>query len=97
MANTVKKLFRGSVATSAADVYTVPAATTAVVTNIVLTNTTANVLTGTVKLATHEVLSAVTVPANGIFALDWNYCSYPYSNCNFWWKHRRYWFYSFNY
>jgi LEA14-like dessication related protein len=70
MANTVKKLFRGSVATSAADVYTVPAATTAVVTNIVLTNTTANVLTGTVKLATHEVLSAVTVPANGIFALD---------------------------
>lgn len=70
MANTVKKLFRGNVATSAADVYTVPSATTAVVTNIVLTNTTSSVLTGTVKLSTHEVLSAVAVPANGIFALD---------------------------
>ncbi len=70
MPNVVKKLARGNVSTSAADVYTVPAATTAVVTNIVLTNTTATVLTGTVKLATHDVLSAVAVPANGIFALD---------------------------
>lgn len=70
MANTVKKLFRGNVATSAADVYTVPASTVAVVTNIVLTNTTASVVTGTVKLSSHEVLAAVTVPANGIFALD---------------------------
>jgi hypothetical protein len=70
MANTVKKLFRGNVGTSAADVYTVPSATVAVITNIVLTNTTSNVLTGTVKLGTHDVLSSVTVPANGIFAFD---------------------------
>jgi len=70
MPNSVKKLFRGNVGTSAADVYTVPSATTAVITNIVLTNTTSNVLTGTVKLGTHDVLSAVTVPANGIFAFD---------------------------
>jgi hypothetical protein len=70
MPNTVKKLFRGNLTTSAADVYTVPAATTAVVTNIVLTNTTSAVLTATVKLGTFDVLSAVSVPANGIFAFD---------------------------
>ena len=70
MANTVKKLFRGSLTTTATDVYTTPASTVAVVTNIVLTNTSSSVLTATVKLSTHEVLSAVSVPANGIFAFD---------------------------
>ena len=70
MANTVKKLFRGNLTTSATDVYQVPNATTAVVTNIVLTNTTSSVLTATVKLGTFDVLSAVSVPANGIFAFD---------------------------
>lgn len=70
MPNTVKKLFRGNVGTSASDVYTTPSATVAVVTNIVLTNTTSNVLTSTVKLGTFDVLSSVTVPANGIFAFD---------------------------
>jgi hypothetical protein len=70
MANTVKKLARVAVTTSAVDVYTTPAATTTVVTNIVLTNTTGSALTATVKLSTIELLSSVSIPANGIFSLD---------------------------
>jgi len=70
MPNVVKRLARASLTTSSATVYTVPASTTAVVTNIVLTNTSSTVLTGTVRLAGVDILSAVTVPANGIFAFD---------------------------
>ena len=70
MANTVKKLARVAVTTSAVDVYTTPALTTTVVTNIVLTNTTGAALTSTVKLSTVELLSNISVPANGIFAID---------------------------
>ena len=70
MANTVKKLARVALTASATDVYTTPALTTTVVTNIVLTNTTGAALTANVKLSTIELLTSVTVPANGIFALD---------------------------
>lgn len=70
MPNVVKKLARVNLTTSSATVYTVPASTTAVVTNIVLTNTSSSVQTGTVRLAGVDILSAVTVPANGIFAFD---------------------------
>lgn len=70
MANTVKKLARVALTTSAVDVYTTPALTTTVVTNIVLTNTTGAALTATVKLSTVELMSAISVPANGIFAID---------------------------
>jgi hypothetical protein len=70
MANTVKRLTRGSVATVEASVYTTPGSTKAVVTNIVLTNTTGAAKTATVKLGTHEILSGVEVAANGVFAFD---------------------------
>lgn len=70
MPNVVKSLARASLTTSSATVYTVPASTTTVVTNIVLTNTSSTVVTGTVNLAGVAILSAVTVPANGIFAFD---------------------------
>ncbi len=70
MPNIVKKLARGSLTTSEATLYTTPASTNAVVTNIVLTNTTAAAITGTIKLSTVEVLSGVSVSANGVLALD---------------------------
>lgn len=70
MANIVKRLSRGSVATTEATVYTTPGSATAVVTNIVLTNTTGTAVNVTVKLGTHEVLAAVPVAANGVFAFD---------------------------
>lgn len=70
MANTVKRLSRGSVATTEATVYTTPGSATAVVTNIVLTNTTGAAITATVKFGTHEILAEVPVAANGVFAFD---------------------------
>lgn len=70
MANTVKKLNRGALPTSLGTLYTTPSATTAVVTNIVLTNTTAASVAGTIKLGGQEVLSAASVAANGLLALD---------------------------
>jgi hypothetical protein len=70
MPNIVKKLARGSVATSEGSVYTTPGSAQAVVTNIVLTNTTGAAITATVKLASIEVLAAVSIAANGVFAFD---------------------------
>ena len=70
MPNLVKKLARVPLTTSATDVYTTPAATTSVVTNIVLTNTTGAALTATIRLSTVELVSALSVPANGVFMLD---------------------------
>lgn len=71
MPNIVKKLARVSVTTVAdTAVYTTPGSAQAVVTNIVLTNTTGAAITATVKLATVDVLSAVSIAANGVFAFD---------------------------
>jgi hypothetical protein len=68
--NIVKKLARAAVATSEATIYTTPALTSAVVTNIVLTNTTGVAVTATIKLATFSVLDTVSIAANGVFAFD---------------------------
>ena len=70
MSNSVKKLARGSVLTSETTVYTAPGSGQAVVTNIVLTNTTGTAITSTIKLAGVEVLAGVSVAANGVFAFD---------------------------
>jgi hypothetical protein len=70
MPNLIKKLARGSVATTEAPVYTTPGSAQAVITNIVLTNTTGAAITATIKLATVEVLSGVSIAANGVFAFD---------------------------
>ena len=70
MPNIVKKLARQTLATSEGTLYTVPASTNTVVTNILLCNTTSSAITSTIKLATHDVLNTVSVAANGIFALD---------------------------
>jgi hypothetical protein len=71
MANNVKKIARGAVLTTPDSVvYTVPGSGQAVVTNIVLTNTTGAAITSTVKLATVEVLAGISIAANGVFAFD---------------------------
>ena len=71
MPNIVKKLARASVTTSADTVvYTTPASAQAVVTNIVLTNTTGTAVAATIKLATVDVLSSISIAANGVFAFD---------------------------
>jgi|LakMenEpi03Aug12_release.lakeMendotaPanAssembly.Ray.scaffolds.fasta_scaffold243919_4 hypothetical protein len=64
MATTSKVLFRGAAATSSATLYTVPSATTTVVTDIVITNTAAS--SGTYELLLNDIVLAktVTVGAN---------------------------------
>ena len=59
MATITKALFRGAAATSSTTLYTVPASTTAVVTNIVVTNTTGTA--GTFSLLLDDVSLATTV------------------------------------
>lgn len=63
-------MFRGAASTSNTTLYTVPSSTTAVVTNIVVTNTAATSATYTVKLDGVDILSGVTIPAKGVSAVD---------------------------
>ena len=64
MATTSKILFRGAASTSSTTLYTVPSATTTVVTDIVITNTAS--ASGTYELLLNDVVLAktVTVGAN---------------------------------
>ena len=64
MATTSKILFRGAASTSSTTLYTVPSATTTVVTDIVVTNTAG--ANGTYELLLNDVVLAktVTVGAN---------------------------------
>lgn len=69
--NNMKRLSRGSLTTSETTLYTAPASGgQAVVTNIVVTNTTSTAITATIKLGTHEVLNNSSVAANGVLAFD---------------------------
>lgn len=70
MANTVKKMFRGAASTSNTLLYTVPAATTAVVTNISLVNTAGSSATATIQLDDVDILTSFPLAANSITSLD---------------------------
>lgn len=71
MANSAKAIFRGAATTNTSTtLYTVPSSTTAIITNIIVTNTAATDGTFTLTLDDVAFASAVTVPAKGIFTLD---------------------------
>jgi hypothetical protein len=70
MATLSKALFRGAASTSNTTLYTVPAATTAVLTNVIVTNTAASTATFTLNLDGVAVASGVTLAANSITAVD---------------------------
>ena len=70
MAATATVLARTTLTTSSATLYTVPASTTAIVTNICLTNITASDATVDVELDGVELLKAVTVTANSTSVID---------------------------
>ena len=63
MATTTKALFRGAASTSSTLLYTVPASTTTVVTNILVTNTVTGDATFTILL--DDVSAATTVTVGG--------------------------------
>ena len=70
MATTSKALARGAFATSSTTLYTVPSATTAVVTNIVITNTAGSAGTFTLSLDGVSMATTVSVAANSITTID---------------------------
>jgi hypothetical protein len=70
MPTTTKALARAAFATSSATLYTVPSATTTVISNIVITNTAGTAGTFTLALNGVAIASAVSVAANSITAID---------------------------
>jgi hypothetical protein len=71
MPNTPKTLFRGAATTTVGTtLYTVPSATTAVVTNIVATNTAASAGTFTIGFAGTNFATTVALAANDTAIID---------------------------
>ena len=71
MATTSKALFRGAATTTTSTtLYTVPAATTAIVTNIAATNTGASSYTFTLSLNNIDLHTATTIAANTTVYID---------------------------
>lgn len=71
MAVTTKVLFRGAATTNTATtLYTVPSATTAIVTNIAVTNTGASAYTFTLALAGTAIHTTTSIAANTTIYID---------------------------
>lgn len=71
MANTPKALFRGAATTTVGTVlYTTPALTSTVVTNIVISNAASTAGTYTIALAGVTMCPAITIPGNAVVTLD---------------------------
>ena len=70
MATLTKALFRGAAATTSTTLYTVPSATTTVVTNIVVTNTAGTAGTFSLLLDDVSIATTVTVGAYDSTIID---------------------------
>lgn len=70
MANTFKVLFRGAASTSNTTLYTVPSATTALVTSVAVVNTAASAATFDLSLNDVQIANDVSVPANDSIILE---------------------------
>lgn len=70
MATTLKALARGTFATSSATLYTVPASTTAVVTNISVANTTGSSISFDILLDGVELFSNVSINQYTTLVID---------------------------
>jgi hypothetical protein len=68
--NSAKALTRGAFATSSGTIYTVPASTTAVITNIAITNTSASAQTFTLSLDGVALHTTNTIAANTTYYID---------------------------
>jgi hypothetical protein len=70
LAATAKRLYKGTAGTSATTTYTVPASTTTIVKNIVLTNKTGSAATVTVTVAGIEIIYNYSVAPNDAVTID---------------------------
>lgn len=70
MANTPKRLSRGTTTTTLTSIYTVPSNTTTIVTNIVVANSGTSAATILLQLNGLAIIPNTALPGNGIFTLD---------------------------
>jgi hypothetical protein len=70
MATVSKALFRGAASTSNTTLYTVPSATTAIVTNVVVTNTATSGATFTLKLDGVDLATTAALAASSLTSFD---------------------------
>jgi hypothetical protein len=70
MATATKSFFRGSASTSNTTLYTVPSSTTAVITNIVVNNTSSTSATYSILLDSVNIETSNTIPGNGSAYID---------------------------
>jgi hypothetical protein len=70
MATTPKTIFRGAATTGSSTLYTTPAATQTIVTNIVVTNTAAAAATFSLALATTSIHTTTAIAANSTIYID---------------------------
>ena len=70
MATITKALARTAAATSSTTLYTVPAATTTVVTNIVICNPTGSAVTASMTINAIDLLGSVSIAANSSAFFD---------------------------
>lgn len=71
MATTVKALYRGAASTTTnTTLYAVPASTTAIITNIIVTNTSGNLQTYTLALDGVSIATTVSLAAQDSIVID---------------------------
>uniref|UniRef100_A0AAU7GXA0 Minor tail protein n=1 Tax=Streptomyces phage Kamino TaxID=3158857 RepID=A0AAU7GXA0_9CAUD len=70
MANAPTKIYRGSPTTTLTTVYTVPTKTTTIITNIVISNTTAAALAAQIRIGGQTLVPNTPVPVTGFLTLD---------------------------
>lgn len=70
MPTIARRLFRGAASTSNTTLYTTPASTTTIVTNIVIANTAATAATFTLNLAGSAIASSASIAANSLATFD---------------------------
>jgi len=70
MATTTKQMYRGAASLTSATLYTVPSATTAVISNIIVTNTSAAAQTFTLSLNGSALFTTVPLAANAVATFD---------------------------
>jgi len=70
MATTTKQMYRGAASLTSATLYTVPSATTAVVSNIIVTNTAGTAGTFTLSLNGSAIFTSTPIAANSTALFD---------------------------
>lgn len=70
MPTTAKALYRGAAATSSTTLYTVPASTSTIITNIAVTNTAATAATYTILLNDVSFATTTSIAANDTIVID---------------------------